>query len=296
MRSLLAAGMYRLIRSKLMYLLLGLLVVMMTLVFMQQIPQTPGGPALDSAMEGDGVILLDVEQASPTHPLNFVFFQYVLANLVASSVFCSLFLGSEYGDGVLRNKLIVGRTRAQVYLANLVINALFSTAFTLVGVLTGLCVGVPMLGGFGETELSTLLVYGLLSLVAAWSFASIFTMISMTVTNRALSVAVCLVLAFAFYFLGQYLTITLSQPEFTTYMTMTEQGEWVNASAPNPSYVSGFTRQVYQFLYELTPGGQGFQIGTMQAETPWHLPVYAAGVILASTGAGLALFGRKDIK
>jgi len=38
------------------------------------------------------------------------------------AVFCSLFIGTEYNDGTIRNKIIVGGRRWQIYLANAVVS------------------------------------------------------------------------------------------------------------------------------------------------------------------------------
>ena len=155
-----------------------------------------------------------------------------------------------------------------------------------------------MLKGFGETEPSTLVMYGLFSLITTWACVSLFTMAAMIVANRAVAVALCIVLAFGLYFLGQFLTIGLSQPELLQGgLIWGPDGTFQMADpAPNPSYISGFKRQVYQFLYELTPGGQCFQIANMGAETPWHLPVYAGLFTALTTAIGLAIFQRKDVK
>ena len=37
-----------------------------------------------------------------------------------SAIFTSLFIGSEYSDGTIRNKIIVGHSRIRIYLANLI--------------------------------------------------------------------------------------------------------------------------------------------------------------------------------
>ena len=56
-----------------------------------------------------------------------------------------LFLGTEYSDGTLRNKLIMGRTRREVYLASLLTGFAAAFLLTLALFLAGL-VGVPALG------------------------------------------------------------------------------------------------------------------------------------------------------
>ncbi|HIR85386.1 MAG TPA: ABC transporter permease subunit [Candidatus Galloscillospira excrementavium] len=299
MSNLISAGVYRLRYSKLFYILLVLLVAALTLCYMQAIPQTISLEGSTSEVtQEEGYMTVEYAEQVSTYPLNYFFFQYVLANLISCGVFCSLFLGPEYGDGVLRNKLIVGRSRSQIYLGNLAVNGLYGTVASAAGILTGLCVGVPMLKGFGETEPSTLVMYGIFSLITTWACVSLFTMVTMAVSNRAVAAASCIVLAFALYFLAQFLTLNLSQPEMLQGGLIFGQDGTIRMAdpAPNPSYISGFKRQVYQFLYELTPGGQCFQIVNMNAETPWHLPVYAALVIALTTGLGLAIFQKKDVK
>ena len=40
---------------------------------------------------------------------------------LVAAVFISLFVGSEYSDGTIRNKLVVGHSRMRIYLANLIV-------------------------------------------------------------------------------------------------------------------------------------------------------------------------------
>ena len=55
-----------------------------------------------------------------TVSLNHVFFAYTLVIGVLCAVFCSLFLGTEYSDGTVRNKLMIGHRRSAIYLSNLI--------------------------------------------------------------------------------------------------------------------------------------------------------------------------------
>ena len=51
---------------------------------------------------------------------------------VLLSVFVSLFIGTEYSDGTIRNKIMVGHERKSVYLANLLTNLIAAFALNIV--------------------------------------------------------------------------------------------------------------------------------------------------------------------
>lgn len=275
MRNLFSVGLFRTVRSKLFYILLALTALIMAYVYYNTY-RLQLGP--------------DFAQ------LDLYFFQFINVNIVSAAVFCPLFLSSEYGDGALRNKLIVGRTRPQIYLANLTVNCLYGTAACLAAVVTGLCVGVPLLGWFQNAGPGKIMLYVLLALATTWVCAALYTFLSMVVASRGVAITLCILLAFGLILLGQYLYLALSQEEVLTALFYTDTGEMAVSEQPNPAYLTGFARQVYQFFYELTPGGQAYQILGMSAQSPLRLLGYSGLVFVLVTGLGLAIFQKKDVK
>ena len=275
MRNLFSVGLFRMVRSKLFYILLALTALVMAYVYYNTY-RVQLGP--------------DFSQ------LDLYFFQFINANIVSAAVFCPLFLSSEYGDGALRNKLMVGRTRPQIYLANLAVNCLYGTAACLAAVVTGLCVGVPLLGWFQNAGPGKIMLYVLLALATTWVCAALYTFLSMVVASRGVAITLCILLAFGLILLGQYLYLALSQEEVLTALFYTDTGEMAVSEQPNPAYLTGFARQVYQFFYELTPGGQAYQILGMSAQSPLRMLGYSGLVFVLVTGLGLAIFQKKDVK
>lgn len=275
MRNLLSVGLFRMVRSKLFYILLALTALVMAYVYYNTY-RVQLGP--------------DFSQ------LDLYFFQFINANIVSAAVFCPLFLSSEYGDGALRNKLMVGRTRPQIYLANLAVNCLYGTVACLAAVVTGLCVGVPLLGWFQNAGPGKIMLYVLLALATTWVCAALYTFLSMVVASRGVAITLCILLAFGLILLGQYLYLALSQEEVLTALFYTDTGEMAVSEQPNPAYLTGFARQVYQFFYELTPGGQAYQILGMSAQSPLRMLGYSGLVFVLVTGLGLAIFQKKDVK
>ena len=275
MRNLFSVGLFRTVRSKLFYILLVLTALTMVYVYYNTY-RLQLGP--------------DFSQ------LDLYFFQFINANIVSAAVFCPLFLSSEYGDGALRNKLMVGRTRPQIYLANLAVNCLYGTAACLAAVVTGLCVGVPLLGWFQNAGPGKILLYVLLALATTWVCAALYTFLSMVVASRGVAITLCILLAFGLILLGQYLYLALSQEEVLTAFFYTDTGEMAVSEQPNPAYLTGFARQVYQFFYELTPGGQAYQILGISAQSPLRMLGYSGLVFVLVTGLGLVIFQKKDVK
>ena len=275
MSNLISVGLFRMVRSKLFYILLALTALVMAYVYYNTY-RVQLGP--------------DFSQ------LDLYFFQFINANIVSAAVFCPLFLSSEYGDGALRNKLMVGRTRPQTYLANLAVNCLYGTAACLAAVVTGLCVGVPLLGWFQNAGPEKIMLYVLLALATTWVCAALYTFLSMVVASRGVAITLCILLAFGLILLGQYLYLALSQEEVLTALFYTDTGEMAVSEQPNPAYLTGFARQVYQFFYELTPGGQAYQILGMSAQSPLRMLGYSGLVFVLVTGLGLVIFQKKDVK
>lgn len=82
------------------------------------------------------------------------FFIYVVFTAILSAVFCSLFTGTEYNDGTMRNKLITGHSRIDICLANLIVSAAAVFILCLAHILAYLCTGIPLFGFFPQGKSS----------------------------------------------------------------------------------------------------------------------------------------------
>ena len=93
MSNLLSAGVYRLKYSKLFYILLGLLVVTLTLCYIQAIPQTVSLDVspIEAVTQEEGYVTVEYEEQASFYPLNSLYFQYVLHKIISCALFCPLF-------------------------------------------------------------------------------------------------------------------------------------------------------------------------------------------------------------
>ena len=224
------------------------------------------------------------------------FFEYtVFIGLVAPALI-ALFLGTEYSDGTIRNKIVVGQSRTVIYFANLIAGFAGSLLCMAGYMLSCLAVGAPLLGWFTRPAPLLLTAIGG-SVVMLAAFCAIFTFVTMNCAKKSTSVAVCLLGAFVALIAAAVLYSMLDAPEFITDYEMTVNGQVTGiATEPNPFYLSGPKRAAYQFIYDLLPYGQALQYTMLTFTDPVKLIALSAAVCAVFSAAGAALFRRKDLK
>lgn len=220
---------------------------------------------------------------------------FVLMSGVVLSAFCSLFVGAEHSDGTIRNKIAVGHSRANLYLADLVTCSAAGVLVCLGYILPMTAAGVPLMGGF-ELPLPSILWFTLCAFLMTASLCAIFTMIALLDQNKAVVAIICISLAYFLLFLGIYLNSRLTEQAIIPAQEYIENGQiLVREAMPNPAYVQGIKRTIFEILYDL-PGCQAVQLIASSEACPVRLPLVSLGTAAASTAAGLALFRRKDLK
>lgn len=241
-------------------------------------------------------MVIDSWRSTSNGTVDAELFKYAAFIGILAGELIPLFFGTEYSDGAIRNKIVVGHSRVSIYFANLITGftacALCSAAYMLGCV----ALGIPLLGWF--TKPAPLLLAALAgSLLMTAAFCAIFTFVTMNCAKRSTSVTVCLLGVFAAFIWIIVVQSMLDAPEFITGYEMSVNGQIVDAvPEPNPMYLTGAKRAVYQFLYDLIPTGQSIQYCSLQFTDPVRLMGLAAAVTAVFTGAGAALFRRKDLK
>lgn len=250
-----------------------------------------------STMFGVGLFELAVSYPHREQPgiLDNRYMLFVLMSGVVLSAFCSLFVGAEYSDGTIRNKIAVGHSRASLYLANLVTCAAAGVLGCLGYILPMTAAGVPLMGGF-ELPLPSILWFTLCAFLMTASLCAIFTMAALLNQNKAVVAIICIFLAYFLLFLGIYLNSRLTEQAIIPAQEYIENGQiLIREAMPNPAYVQGIKRTIFEILYDL-PGCQAVQLIAASEACPIRLPLVSVGTAAASTGIGLVLFRRKDLK
>lgn len=243
------------------------------------------------------MMYLDQVQYQMKYSLQNVLYVYGLVSPIVMSVFISMFLGTEYSDGTLRNKLVIGQRRSHIYLANLAVCAVAGLLFSLANFLVSLGLGIPMFGF--HVSVLPMVTHTICNFFMMVAFGSIFTLLGMLCHSKAFTVAASILLVFALLMAAFVVKQRLMAPEMKTEYEMSINGEFVESEPkPNPKFLKGTKRKVYEFLDEFLPGGQMLTNSRMLGEggNDRLLALYDVVWVLLTTGGGVLLFQRKDLK
>ena len=101
----------------------------------------------------------------------------------AIAIFASVYLGNEYSNGTLRNKIVMGHNRIKIYLSNLIIVSVISVFWVLLFDFVTACIGIPLFGNI-QMDIGKFLLLFVIILLLSIAFASIFTFIAMVCSNK----------------------------------------------------------------------------------------------------------------
>ena len=244
-----------------------------------------------------------IQDSMEVHYLEETFWIQAYAIGIILSVFISLFVGSEYEYGTIRNKIILGFGRSDIYLANVLTCIVAGWIMCIGCMISSFLVGGPFLGFF-HMELSEILLQGICVFALSAVYAAVYCFFAMVISNRTLVAVICILLSFVLLFSGIVIEKRLGESEYY-YIPDGSLGigeiddgshlEWIR----NPNYLEGAERRIYEIAFEVIPGGQSLQLsGMCTIEHPSYGVMFLASVawITVSCGCGVLLFRRKDLK
>ena len=167
---------------------------------------------------------------------------------------------AKYSDGVIRNKIIAGHKRLNIYLTNFIISVVVGIIVEMIYLLIVASVGIPMFGGI-QIPISEFLFVLLDSFMVIVFYAAIFTCISLICSNITTSTVLCLLL-------------TLAMMVIAVLQTPGDE------------------------ILNIFPTGQVIQISWMayrEASNIQILWVYSLGITVLIYSIGIYLFNRKEL-
>ncbi len=68
---------------------------------------------------------MDMRQTQTINRIDNGFFGCALFIGIVMAVFCSLFIGTEYSEGTIRNKIIIGQKKEALFICQILLHALW---------------------------------------------------------------------------------------------------------------------------------------------------------------------------
>ena len=126
---------------------------------------------------------------------DYAFFVMDIISFFTAIITCTV-VGTDYNDGTIRNKLIAGYSRTQIYLAGFLTAGILSVVNYVLVLAAGMGLVYPF---FGEPSISIqkhipMLLFGILSIIVA---GSVYHFISIMVKGKGHAIILCMAVGFA---------------------------------------------------------------------------------------------------
>lgn len=208
----------------------------------------------------------------------------------------SMFLGTEFSEGTIRNKLCIGHKRDEIFLSNFISCALATIVLTAVWLLTSALL-FGMIGPLEiEMEVSEFVGYIFVVMGFVVSFAALYTVIGSLSSNKAMTIIYTFAVFIVFVMAASALYDRLCEPEMKEGMMLVGTQLVEMEPTPNPLYLSGPIRTVCEVALELLPTGQALLLSDVAIKYPVRAIVLSVVFTTVTLLVGSMLFRRKDIK
>lgn len=181
MLNLLTAEKIKLVRSKKLWIVLGILSILPILQVVNSKISVNNGAQLNQTIDtvingATGILMMEKNG---------------LTVLLVISAFICFFIGEEFQKGTIRNALSLGRSRTYYYMTKLVVAALLTLVGVILMTVFGI-IGFSVVFGFGEVaEISNYLWFAIKAFLTLYFLilanVSIYVMISFLTKNSAVS-------------------------------------------------------------------------------------------------------------
>ena len=225
------------------------------------------------------------------------------------AIFTSLFVGTEYSDGAIRNKIVVGHTRKNIYLSNLIISIAVGLFIEFVYLILVMIIGIPTLGGL-QIPIDKFLFILLDMILIVVAYSSIFNFITLMCSDITIATVICIIAFIGMFVVSEFVVSPIANDKkyYSNYVT-NENGEVIETQKRlNPNYVGDFAKQVYKNILYIIPSGQASQIQSTMSNLSYEndrymtdtdiklAGLYSLGLIIVINGIGIYFFKRKDLK
>ena len=219
------------------------------------------------------------------------------------AIFTSLFVGAEYSDGTIRNKIVAGHSRKNIYLSNLIVSIVVGLILEFIYLIIISIVAIPLLGSIQMTfsQLAVILLDIIMIIIV---YSSIFNFIALICSNITISTVTSLLLILIMFVTDMFLSPTANSTEYIQKnKVMDEQGNITYEIVKNEDYPGKIIQTTCKTIINFNPVSQAIEISGNKIEMNEEdfnnlkrYPLYSLGLIIIITAIGIYLFNIKELK
>lgn len=204
----------------------------------------------------------------------------VLAGLTMCALFSAItsamLISRDYTNNTIRNKIIIGHSRTNIYLTNLIVTAAVFMIYNAAYLLVVIGVGIPLLGG-GDFPNSDLIKNMALALIVLLTFSALVTFITMTIKTIGGAI-----LAIALNYIGSFIglaveILSMKYEKFCEFLT-----------DALPSMQLDTLQMSSNLASTIMSTGNTIHYGS--------IIIYDVIIIVGITILGIAIFNKADVK
>lgn len=226
----------------------------------------------------------------PTYGTGFSIGNMMIADsfisIILSVFFVPFFLHDDHHKGMMRNKIITGHTRTQIYVSNYISALMGSSVIFLVPIIVAFMLA-PFFGGHIGVTAAEFAFRLITTLAANAAMCSIYVLTAFLCRN--MGSAASFFIAFAMFIVSIFCTLNAEAPEDAAEIFETAG---INITLDPLSTLN-------KALYDVLPTSHLVRIMVsehIQIRDIAFLPFYSVLVIAVTVIAGVLLFRRKDLK
>lgn len=275
MINLLNAGLFKLSRSKMFFIIALMVLGIALVIFLNNASNNLQNVSLNN-MSLNSIILMGLFMA----------------------MFSSLFLGEEFTYGTIRNKIIMGHSRIKIYMSNLIISIItgiiFETIYIVATLILGSFVGIDM--HITIYEYSVLLLKTFMVIIAFSSLYNFITLISSEVT---IATAICMIVFIIMFVVCNALYSVISTNKYMTTIIMDENGKLQKLEDKenlNPNYPGETKIRIAKIIFYSIPEGAAMSILDFENEDNSYFIICSLSNIIIINLLGMMIFQKKNFK
>ena len=228
-----------------------------------------------------GFMFIQATAMDYTVPLSRVIFLPMSMYGITMAAFVSVFVGTDFSDGFVRNKILAAGNRNSLFFSQIIVSCVACVVVYVV--VTTFSAGVGRFFFENNVDSIGFIHFFLWGLGMCLSIGCVFSVITMLCGNKTHAVIVCMGLAFGMLFLCMHTNAVLVQQEYKDGLL-------------NPHYTGGIKRIIYGILHDANPCGQAAQLSAWEVWHPVRGFLINLLMIFIWSALGCSVFRKKDIK